>query len=218
MGKRVRRDGAAAAVLLGLFALWTAIVCTADVRPAGPNGSEVGLATINVAFRELTGEHLGLYVATDYLSVIPIAIMLGFGLLGLSQLVSRKSLAKVDRDLLVLGMFYVLLLAAYAAFDLLALNYRPLLIEGKLEPSYPSSTTLLVLCVMATAVMQISHRVGEGRLKKVLLIAATLFAVLMIVARLLSGVHWLSDIVGGLLLGGCLVMAYRAIAFDKPLP
>ena len=191
-------------------------MCIVDVQPVGPNGSEVGLATLNATFREFTGEHMGLYFATDYLSIIPIAIMFGFGLLGLVQLVSRKSLVAVDRDLLVLGAFYVVLLATYIAFDAIALNYRPLLIEGKLEPSYPSSTTLLVLCVMATTAMQLNRRMGEGLLKKALLAAVVAFAAFMIVARLFSGVHWISDIVGGILLGGCFVMAYRAFAFAGP--
>ncbi|MBR5259503.1 MAG: phosphatase PAP2 family protein [Eggerthellaceae bacterium] len=210
------RDAVASGILLGLFTLWTVVVCTVDVQPAGPNGSEVGLATLNVAFREFTGEHMALYFATDYLSIIPITVMFGFGLLGLAQLVSRKSLVAVDRDLLALGVFYVVLLVTYIAFDAIALNYRPLLIEGRLEPSYPSSTTLLVFCVMTTAAMQLNRRMGEGFVKKALLAAVVTFAAFMIVARLFSGVHWISDIVGGILLGGCFVMAYRAFSFGGP--
>ena len=211
--KTPNKDARAAGALLALFALWTALVGTVDVAPAGPNGSEVGLATMNVAFHELTGVNLVLYSVTDWLSLVPISIMLGFGLLGLSQLVLRRSLLEVDRNLLALGGLYVVLLAAYLAFDVVALNHRPVLIEGVLEPSYPSSTTLLVATVASTAIMQANLRIKKEGARTFISAALIAFAAFMIIARTLSSVHWLSDIVGGLLLSGGLAMAYRAVAF-----
>lgn len=204
-----------AILMLGLFTLWTVIVCIADVRPAGPNGSEVGLATINMAFHELIGENLGFYYATDVLSLIPLLIMLGFALLGASQLIKRRSLSKVDRDLLALGALYALLLAAWVGFDALAINYRPLLIEGKLEPSYPSSTTLLMLSVILTAATQSKRRIKPAILGTTASNCLVAFAILMVVARTLSGVHWITDIIGGILLSAGLVLAYRGTAFRK---
>lgn len=150
-----------AACLLCAFALWTAALCFADVRPIGPLGSEVGFAALNSFVHGLTGVHMSLYVLTDWLSILPLCIVLGFALLGLCQWINRKKLGQVDRSILVLGGFYVAAAAAFLSFEMLVINYRPVLIDGVLEASYPSSTTMLVLCVMLTAVMQLKKRIKK---------------------------------------------------------
>ena len=186
------------AILLTAFALWTAAVCLADVQPIGPEGSEVGFAALNGWFHRLTGVHLWLYTLTDWLSLVPVGVMLGFALLGLKQWVVRKNLRKVDGELLALGLFYAVVLAVYLLFEMWVVNYRPVLLGGGMEASYPSSTTVLVLCVMGTAMMRLpGYRLPMG-----------IFAALMVAGRLLSGVHWLTDVIGGALLGGGLVMVY----------
>ena len=195
--------------MLAAFVLWTVAVCTIDVRAIGPEGSEVGFGALNEWFHKLTGVHLSLYYATDYLSLIPLGVAAGFAILGVTQWIKRKNLTKVDRDILILGGFYVAVIGAYAFFELFPVNYRPIWIEGCLEASYPSSTTVLVACVMSTAALQLRSRVKAPRLRTCLCYAMAVFAVLMIVCRLISGVHWLTDIVGGLLLSAGLVSAYR---------
>lgn len=211
-----RANALAAIVLLVLFVLWTWVVSTVDVRPIGPGGSRVGLASLNEAFHGWTGVHMGLYLATDWLSLVPVGCVLGFGALGLVQLVQRRSLLRVDRDLLVLGVFYVVLLGAYLFFEEHIVNWRPVLIEGVLEASYPSSTTLLVACVMPTTFMQVTRRMRPCVARRAALISVAVFALLMVGARMVCGVHWLSDVVGGLLLSAGLVLAYRAAAFSRP--
>ena len=89
--------------LLAAFALWTVLLTRADIRPVGPNGSGVGLATLNAAFHRLTGVHMTLYLITDWLGLVPVATCMGFGVLGLVQWIRRKKLRQVDRSLLVLG-------------------------------------------------------------------------------------------------------------------
>ena len=133
---------------------------------------------------------------------------MGFGLLGLAQWVKRRRLARVDFDILVLGGFYLAVIAAYLLFEGLALNCRPVLIDGRLEASYPSSTTLLTLCVMPTAAMQFQSRIQNGLLRRWAVGIAAAFTVFMVVGRLISGVHWLSDIIGGILLSAGLVLLY----------
>ena len=200
-----------AAALLGAFILWTVMVCYVDVRPVGPQGSLVGLAKLNQFVHDLTGVHFTLYNITDWLGLVPVAVCLGFGILGLCQLFRRKSLGKVDFDILALGVFYILTIGAYLFFENLVVNYRPVLIRGYLEVSYPSSTTLLVLCVMPTAIMQFQKRIQNPKLRKAVRIAISAFIIFMVIGRLLSGVHWFSDIIGGLLLSGSLVKLYDAV-------
>lgn len=199
-----------AAGALAAFVLWTVLVRVVDLQQIGPEGSVVGFAAFNAFVHGLTGVHMGLYELTDLLSVIPLAIIGGFGLLGLVQWIKRKSFAKVDYSILVLGGFYIVVLAIFALFEVLAINYRPVLIEGKLEASYPSSTTMLVMCVLPTAVMQLRGRIQNPVLNHSVSFVLGVFTGFMVVVRLISGVHWVTDIIGGALLSTGLVVLYAA--------
>jgi undecaprenyl-diphosphatase len=198
-------------VLLAVFVLWTLLVCFVDVKPIGPQGSTVGFATLNAGFHNFTGVRMWLYTLTDWLGLVPIAFIMGFALLGLIQWITRKSLRKVDYSIFVLGGFYVVVMAVFVLFEMLVVNHRPVLIEGRLEASYPSSTTLLVMCVMPTAIMQLNRRIKNRIFRRCVTWTLAVFAVFMVVGRLISGVHWLSDIVGGALLSAGLVMLYASI-------
>ena len=194
------------------FGLWTVLVTLVDVQPIGPEGSRVGFAALNRSFHSFTGVHMGLYTLTDLLSLVPAAFALGFAGLGLAQWLGRKSLLQIDRSILVLGGFYVLTLGAYLLFEILVINYRPVLIEGVLEASYPSSTTMLALCVLPTGSLQLRTRLKNRTLRIAVCWAIRLFTVFMVVGRLLCGVHWLTDILGGCLLSAALVHLYIALA------
>ena len=202
-------------VTIGLFAsfiLWTVAITILDVQAIGPNGSSVGFATINGLFHKLTGVHMEIYTITDWLGLIPLCFALGFAILGLVQLIQRKSFLKVDYSILVLGGFYILVIASYLFFEKFVINYRPVLIEGNLEASYPSSTTLLVLCIMPTAMMQLNTRIRNNTTKKVILSLLAIFTAFMVIGRLISGVHWFTDIIGGVLLSTGLVMLYYLVS------
>lgn len=199
-----------AACLLAAFALWTAAVCTIDVQPVGPGGSSVGLAALNRFIHECTGIHMALYTITDWLGLVPFFTALGFAFAGLIQWIRRKSMLKVDFSLLVLGGFYIAVAAAYVFFETAAINFRPVLIEGRLEASYPSSTTMLALCVMPTTAMQLRQRMRRRALRNCFSFVLAAFTAFMVAGRLISGVHWFSDIAGGALLSAGLVMLYCA--------
>ena len=201
--------------LLGAFALWTIAISLIDVQAIGPQGSTVGFATLNSMIHKLTGVHMQLYTITDWLGLVSVAFGFGFALLGLAQWIKRKNILKVDRSILILGAFYIVTLAAYLFFESYVINYRPVLIAGYLEGSYPSSTTLLVLCVMPTAGMQLQGRIKSHALRKVVTVAITAFIVFMVAGRLVSGVHWLTDIIGGILLSAGLVMIYDSLIGGK---
>lgn len=198
---------------LFLFALWTAAVSLIDVRAIGPNGSTVGFAALNGRIHDLTGVHMTLYILTDWLGLVPVAFMLGFALLGLAQWISRKSLFKVDKSLFVLGAFYLAVTACYLLFETVVINYRPVLIDGYLEASYPSSTALLVLSAMPTAVMQLDKRIRNVAFRRTAVFLLIAFTVFMTIGRLISGVHWTTDIIGGILLAAGLVKLYET--FEK---
>ncbi len=200
-----------AVFMLSAFLLWTAAIRSVDVQNIGPQESSVGLAAINQFVHNLTGVHMSLYTVTDWLGLVPLVFILVFAFIGLTQWFRRKSLIKVDYSILVLGVFYIVVMAVYILFEVFVVNYRPVLIAGYMEASYPSSTTMLVMCVMPTAAMQINSRLKNEVLRHCVSYAITLFTVFMVIGRLISGVHWFSDIVGGLLLSAGLVLFYKTI-------
>ena len=195
-------------LLLAAFALWTVAVCFLDVQAIGPQGSSVGFAGINRFVHDLTGVHYNLYNITDWLGLVPIFVCMCFGVLGLVQWIKRKSICKVDFDILLLGGFYIVTIAFYLFFESVVVNYRPVLIGGFLEASYPSSTTMLVMCVMPTAIIQLKDRIKRRALRNTVSIAIIIFTTFMVIGRLISGVHWFTDIVGGAILSAGLVMMY----------
>lgn len=196
-------------LFLAAFVIWTILIKTVDVKAVGPEGSAVGLAHLNCWFHQLTGVHMDLYTVTDWLGLVPVAVCIGFGVLGMTQWIKRRSLLQVDADILLLGLYFVIVIAGYLLFEMIPINYRPILIEGRLEASYPSSTTLLVLSVMPSLVFQVQKRAKNRGFKVAVIVVIIVFTAFMVVGRLLSGVHWLTDIAGGVLLSSSLFYLYK---------
>ena len=198
------------ALLLSAFVLWTYLIMSVDVRNVGQRSTAVGFATFNTWFHQLTGVHMWLYAVTDWLGLVPIAVCICFGILGFIQLVRRRSLLKVDPDIVLLGVYYMIVIGAYLIFEMIPINYRPIPINGYMEASYPSSTTLLVLSVMPTLVFQMNRRCKNAALRKTAVAFAMLFSAFMVIGRLIAGVHWATDIIGSILLSSGLFMMYCA--------
>ena len=150
MKKKGKKNLLFGGILIATFLLWTALIQMVDVHPLGQNGTNIGFATFNYWFHRLTDVHMTIYTITDWLGLVPLVVCLIFAGVGLIQLIKRKSLFKVDPDIIVLGVYYVVVILSYFIFEIIPINYRPILINGIMEASYPSSTTLLVLCVMPT--------------------------------------------------------------------
>lgn len=212
MKKAAKRNLCLAACLTAAFVLWTAALRIFDVQAIGPEGSSVGFATVNGFVHSLTGVHMTLYTITDWLGLVPVGICLGFAVLGLIQWIKRKGFLQVDYSILVLGGFYLVVMAVYIFFEMYTVNYRPVLIGGYLEASYPSSTTMLIMCVMPTAILQLNGRLRNPALRRWAAAAIGAFTAFMVIGRLLSGVHWFTDIVGGALLSAGLVLAYASVS------
>ena len=207
--KNEKNEFTAGILLLLAFVVWTVLIQTVDVQPVGVNGTTIGLASINTWFHKLTGVHMLVYTITDWLGLVPIFICLLFGILGLVQLVKRRSLFKVDKDIIFLGVYYVIVIFSYLIFEMIPINYRPILIEGLMEASYPSSTTLLVLSVMPTLKYQIARRSSHSVLKTAITIFVIGFSLFMVIGRLVAGVHWCTDIIGSVLLSMGLFKLYQ---------
>ena len=198
-------------LLILAFVIWTVLVQIVDVAPVGVNGTEIGFAAFNCWFHKLTGVHMMIYTITDWLGLVPVGVCFVFGVIGLIQLIQRRSLFKVDRYIIILGVYYVIVILGYLIFEIYPINYRPILIQGVMEASYPSSTTLLVLCVMPTLVEQTNRRIGNVKVKRIIRNISIVFSAFMVMGRLISGVHWFTDIIGAVLLSAGMFMIYKEV-------
>ena len=209
--KKIRNYFMVSAGLLLAFLVLLFFVLRVDVQEIGPKASQIGLADVNGWVFQKTGVNLLWYEITDWLGVVAILVAFSFGVLGLVQLIKRKSIRKVDADILLLGAFYFIIIAVYVFFEIFIVNYRPVLLGKELEASFPSSHTMIVFCIMLTAILQFQRRIKKPGLRKILQWLSGVIMIVTIVGRLISGVHWFTDILAGLLLGMALVMLYAAL-------
>lgn len=210
--KKEKRLLLAGGVLLLLFCLLTVLLLTVDVRPVGPLGSEVGLAGLNAAVFSALGTSETFLEIGELLGLFALFVVGGAALFGIVSLVRVRSLRRIDRGLLLLGGFYAILLALYVLFEVAVLNYRPVMTGGVLEASYPSSHTMLAVFVFIGGWLFARRYLAGRRAADIALGAVALvFSLATALSRLLAGVHWLTDILGGLLLSGALVCFFAAL-------
>lgn len=188
--------------------IYTILVKYMDVAAIGPEQSKVGFASMNSYFRDLIGYNKIWYTITKYLGILPFILVAYFGLIGLKQLYDRRSLLQVDKRILLLGVFYVLLGLVYIFFEKVIINYRPFLQDGVLEASYPSSHTMLAICICSTAIYVGKFYIKNKRFLKIFNACNIALMIILVLGRLVSGVHWFSDILGGIIISTTLVFIY----------
>ncbi len=195
----------AAVILSAVFVLFTILLKLVDVQPAGPLLTEVGFGTVNAAFAGAVGYHPAFYKIASVFGILCLLIAACFALMGAAQLIQTKDIRKVNYRILAVGGLYVCVILIYVFFELVVVNYRPVVIDEKLSPSYPSSHTMIALCITVSAAMVLRGVLKNRRLAQILGWVSIGIGVLTVLFRLLSGAHWLTDIVGGLLVSAALL-------------
>ena len=188
-------------MLLVLTVFYTLMVRFYDYRAIGPLNSKVGFANINEQFHNFIGVHMTLYKITNYLGLLLGLIAITYVIIGLIELIKRKKLKKVDKEILIMGAFYTIVILVFILFELLAINYRPVLKDGALDASFPSTHVFITMCICLSSIL-----INKKYFKyyKIINIAIIVLMATIMILRTISGVHWLTDIIGGLFVGGTL--------------
>ncbi|MGN1174127.1 MAG: phosphatase PAP2 family protein [Roseburia sp.] len=210
MNKKSKKKFMIAGGLLFVFILFTVAVMKVDVAAIGPKDSLVGLSKINDFMFKKLGTHPIWDMITEVLLATAFLIVLLFGVIGIKQLIERKSLWKVEHGILLLAVFYVFLAAFYELFEVVVVNYRPILEDGELAASFPSSHTMLICSIVGSAMVLFDRMLTNKVVRNVVEIIGGIILILAVMGRLLAGVHWFTDILGGVLLSAALVMFYDA--------
>ncbi|MBO7519743.1 MAG: phosphatase PAP2 family protein [Clostridia bacterium] len=200
------------AVSFILFIILIVLLKTANVQNTGIGNTKIGLYSLNLAAKEFIGTNAAWYKITKITGLLSIASGGIFALLGLWQLIKRKSLLKVDREILALGGLYILTGGIYVLFEKIIINYRPLIMEGETLPeaSFPSSHTVLAVVVLGSIFILLNKYIKNKPLFYTLKSLCAALAVITVIGRMLSGVHWLTDILGGFILSVCLLSLFYA--------
>lgn len=198
-------------MLFLLFVIFTILVKTIDVKPIGPDSTSVGFSTLNGFMLNKIGVNMIFYQITQVLGLIPILIAALYGIKGIIQLVKRKSLFKVDSEIIILGIFYAITIIIYLFFEKFIVNYRPVLMDGKLEASYPSSHTMISIFISLSAIIVNRYLIKNSNMNKKINIFILIVMFLIVIGRTISGVHWFSDILGGLLISAFLVKSFDTL-------
>ena len=209
-----QRRGLRGGLWLLLFVLFTFLVKKVDVAPVGPKGTEIGFSKLNMLVWNVVGVHHYLYTITQALGVLALLVCGYFALVGAIQLVRRRRILAVDRNILVTGGLYVVVLALYAFFEKVIVNYRPVIMPDAAMPeaSYPSSHTMLICVVMISAMMLMKdYMFPNPRVRKIARIVCWVIVGVTVFGRLFCGVHWFTDIVGGVLLSAGLLNLYASL-------
>ncbi len=212
-----KRNIIISAVLIICAIAYTFLVKTVDVKPIGPDNTSVGFATVNEAIANKLPFNETLYKITKYLGYVSLAAVGAYAIVGLIQLITRKSLFKVDREIIALGIFFVIVLALYVAFEIVIVNYRPVILDSEVgvEASFPSSHTVLAICVCTSIIMVNKKIFNEVKGIKLVNIGALIVLFGTAIGRTLSGVHWISDIMGGVVISAALLMTFYTVINAK---
>jgi len=206
-----KRNFLISGILLLIAITFTILVKVVDVKQIGVNNSSIGFATLNQFIFETTGVNMIWYHITDWLGLIPVfmaAIVYAF--IGLIQFIKRRSIFKVDKEIILLGLYYIIVIALYVFFEKVIINYRPILMNGFLEASYPSSHTLMTICICGSSIL-INKKLFNNKITKVINYLSIIIITITVVGRLISGVHWFTDIIGGILISSGLLMTFYSL-------
>lgn len=198
-------------ILLLLFGALIWGLLNVDVQPIGPEESTIGFAKINKYVDDLVGTNKTWYGITEFFGYLGILTALGFAITGLVQLVKRKSLFEIDKSIIILGIFYIIIIGIYILFDKVVINYRPVLMNGELEASFPSSHTMMILSIMGTAIVQFNRMIRDRMKLKLANGLSVIIILVTVIGRMISGVHWFTDIIGGILISAALVFLFYSV-------
>ena len=208
--KRVNKNIIISIILFILAIVFTVMVKLIDVNSAGLTNTSVGFSHLNQFIFDTFGVNMFWYDLTEIMGLIAIVLAASYALIGLIQLIKRKSLLKVDKEIIILGIFYVIVILLYILFEKFIVNYRPILIDGVLEASYPSSHTLMIICLCGSAII-INRCLFNNKFTKIINILLVMVILMTVVGRLVSGVHWFTDIIGGIIIASALLMAFYSV-------
>lgn len=200
-----------------VFIIFTIGVMNIDVMAIGPKDGKVGFSTINKKVFEIFGQNDKWDQVSDKLLSISVFVELGFILITIFQIIKRKSLFKIDYDISIFFILYIIFALINVFFDYIAINNRPIIEDGKVEASYPSTHTFMTVFMLGFLMIEIWCRIKNKAIKNIIYTICVIIMIAMPILRVIAGRHWLTDVIGGVILGLFAVMLAYSLIYSNML-
>lgn len=194
-----------------LFLLFLIMLYTVDVKNIGAGVTKVGLCFINN--HSFMASNASMWdKISDVCMYLGIGVIGALFILGVVQLIQRKNILKVDKEILVFGCLVVLMIIIWLFFDkVLIVNNRPILVDGKVECSFPSTHIMITSFALLSGSYYLFKKINKKHLTIIMYVASAIIVTICFLGRVLSGMHFLTDAVCGLLMGLFLFFSLLAI-------
>lgn len=212
--RRAAIESIAALILLTAFVLLIIMLKTVDTAAIGPENTVIGLSRINEATHNAIGESSTWYLISEASGALAFPVALVFAFYGIYELIKKKSFKAVDKELYCLAALYASAAVIYLFFETVIINYRPILEKGELAASFPSSHTLISITVYGSAAIILKSVLHDKKKKTTISSVLIFLMILTVVARLFSGVHWLTDIIGAILVSSSLLLLFDLFTYQ----
>lgn len=196
-----------------LFLVLTVSLLLVDVQSAG--AQTVGWASLNFWWHDLISVQHGWHIVSNIVATVTLLALCAMVVWQFIIMLRGKSFRAFLKQWLAFDITVILLVLCYVLFQIVVVNYRPIMIDGMAEVSYPSSHILLFATLLPLIVCECWHNVPSKVWRRVIAVSALVLMVVGIVARALCGYHWLTDSVGALLLSAALVAWYKVMTQYK---
>jgi len=187
--------------VLGLSFLFifilTIILLNFDKAVIATNGYEVGMSHVNnlVKYEYKSWADK----ISDVLFYLTFIVPLLAVALGIYQLVKEKSLKKVDLVIIIFGVFLILAIIVWLLFDhAIKINIRP---THEIKGSFPSTHVFLTTFFVLTCHGYLCYKYDNKLIKYLSLIIAIVIIIIMTIFRVIAGVHYITDVFGGVVIG-----------------
>lgn len=150
---------------------------------------------------------------SDVILVTAFAILGALAMLGLIQLISRRSLKKVDHELLMFPIPLAIMAIVYVVFEkFLILNTRP---NGSGEPSFPSTHVMITATIFFMVAVVLPRYIKSKVLCAMFDIIMLILLVLVCTGRILANMHWPTDVAGGVVFASIFAAIYYLLIKPK---
>ena len=198
-------------ILLVIAIVFTILVAKVDVKTVevkpidgvtqnGVLTTDIGFSSLNQSVADKISFNNTFYKISKYAGYLALVFVAFYGFTGLIELMQKKSLKGVNKALYMLAAFYVCVAIVYVLFEVVVINNRPVDMGEGLEASFPSSHTMLALCVCGSSLIASKYIIKKDNFRKCLNLISWVVMLLVVCTRTLSGVHWITDIFGGILI------------------
>ena len=201
-----------ATTLTVFFVVFTLTLKLVDMQ--SDSSQFIGWASINIWWRDLIGVHFSWHIISHFIALISLLVLTGILIWQVITVFHRRKLSALTRNWWVFDITLLALGLSYLLFQIVAINYRPIQVDGAIEISYPSSHSLLITTTWLLIIFRLRREIQSQTWRRILIIVGWTLMLTGVIARLLCGYHWFTDIVGGVLLGTVFAAWYQAFVVE----